>query len=117
MVQQHPIIFATPECRSRSKKISRTKEGLYCHHMDEDKGFCLSEVSSALPQPFESQKKERLVYCNILEHLILHIKIAVLRQKKSLIQNRKIFLVFLQHMALIRFCKEINDMYLHEVGK
>lgn len=107
--------FATPECRSRSKKISRTKEGLYCHHMDEDKGSCLSEVSSAKRQPFEWQKKERLVYCNILEHLILHIKIAVLRQKKKLTEPKDISRFFTTH-GINSLCKEINDMYLHEEG-
>ena len=76
--------FATPECKSKSKKISRTGEGLYCHHMDEDKGGNLSDPVGAINQPFEWQKKERLVYCNVLEHLILHIKIAVLRQKDVL---------------------------------
>ena len=75
--------FVTPECRSRNKKVSRTKDGLYCHHMDEDKGGNLSDPQCAIKQPFEWQKKERLVYCNVLEHLILHIKIAILRQKEA----------------------------------
>ena len=30
--------FVNPECKSKNKKVSRTSEGLYCHHMDEDKG-------------------------------------------------------------------------------
>lgn len=63
--------FYTPECKSKNKKVTRTSEGLYCHHIDEDKGGSLSESSSAIRQPFEWQRKERLVYCNILEHLIL----------------------------------------------
>lgn len=68
--------FLTETCASKNKKISRTNEGLYCHHIDEDKAIMLSNDSYASNNPFEYQRAERLVYCNILEHLILHIKIV-----------------------------------------
>ncbi len=68
--------FLTETCASKNKKITRTSEGLYCHHIDEDKAIMLSNDSFAAKNPFEYQKAERLVYCNILEHLILHIKIV-----------------------------------------
>jgi NAD(P)H-hydrate epimerase len=29
--------FNTPECKSKSTKLSRTKEGLFCHHIAENK--------------------------------------------------------------------------------
>lgn len=74
--------FSTPECKSRNPKIGRGNEGLYCHHIDEDKGSDLSGKVSSQRQPFEWQKADRLVYCNLLEHLILHLKICILRQKK-----------------------------------
>ncbi|MDD4690611.1 MAG: hypothetical protein PHE51_12825, partial [Eubacteriales bacterium] len=45
--------FATPECKSKSKKVTRTGEGLYCHHMDEDKGGNLGNAPDAKGQPFE----------------------------------------------------------------
>ena len=76
--------FTSEECKYKNKKVTRTKEGLYCHHMDEDEGGNLSNPSQAKIQPFAWQKKERLVYCNAIEHLILHMKINVLRQKKKL---------------------------------
>lgn len=41
------------------------------HHMDENKSVCLT-VGHSL---WEFQKSYRLVYCNLLEHLLLHIKI------------------------------------------
>jgi len=87
--------FSTPECKTKNKKAVRTAEGLYCHHIDEDKGGNLSNPCSARRQPFEWQKKERLVYCNLLEHLILHIKIAILRQKTKFKKplTSKIFLL------------------------
>lgn len=58
--------------------FSRTSDGLYCHHIDEnrmlkisDKDFCKKNKI-----PFEYQKKERLVYCDLIEHSILHALIA-----------------------------------------
>lgn len=105
--------FATPECRSKSKKISRTSEGLYCHHMDEDKGGSLSNPASAKMQPFEWQKKERLVYCNALEHLILHMKIAVLRHNEELKKPMDIERFFTTH-GIQMICAEINDMFIDD---
>src|SRR5690625_6454906 len=57
--------FMNGEIKSISKgKISRTNEGLYCHHIDE-----IKELNIANPLfikrkniPFEYQKKDRLVY-------------------------------------------------------
>lgn len=68
--------FLTETCATKNKKITRTSEGLFCHHIDEDKAILLSEEGGAIKNPFEYQKAERLVYCNILEHLLLHIKIV-----------------------------------------
>ena len=67
--------FHNKFCVSKNNKISRTAEGLFCHHIDEDKAIMLSEPEVAREQPFEYQKASRLVYCNFLEHLLLHIKI------------------------------------------
>ena len=68
--------FCTPECKSKNPKISRTKEGLECHHIDEDKFILLSNPKVACICPFELQKADRLLYADKIEHLILHIKIA-----------------------------------------
>lgn len=67
--------FTSPNCVSKNAKNSRTKDGLYIHHIDEDKAILLSTKEYAIKNPFEYQKAHRLVYCNLLEHLILHIKI------------------------------------------
>ena len=108
--------FVTPECKSKNKKVSRTSEGLYCHHMDEDKGGNLGNPQQAKMQPFEWQKKERLVYCNILEHLILHMKIAVLRQKKVLETPTEIT-DFFTTGGIFMVCQEINDMFMNDGTK
>ena len=68
--------FLTEKCASKNKKIVRANEGLFCHHIDEDKAIMLSDDKFAIRNPFDYQKADRLVYCNILEHLILHIKIV-----------------------------------------
>ena len=65
--------YFTNEYCTIEGKISRTPEGLYCHHIDEDKVIKLSDKRIAPKSPFIYQKANRLVYCNILEHLLLHI--------------------------------------------
>ena len=76
--------FCRDNYKSINPKIKRTKEGLFIHHMDEDKAIMLSEPKHILPwnklfpeTPYlwEWQKADRLNYCNLLEHLVLHIKI------------------------------------------
>lgn len=68
--------FVNETCRSKNKRIVRSGEGLIIHHIDEDKAIMLSDTRWAIKNPFEYQKASRLVYCNIMEHLILHIKIV-----------------------------------------
>lgn len=67
--------FCTKECRSKNRNVSRTMEGLECHHIDEDKYIHLSTKEFARNH-WESQKAERLVYADLIEHLLLHIKIT-----------------------------------------
>ena len=57
-------------------KNSRTAEGLYCHHIFEDMAIKLSEKEFAQKNPFEWQLAENLCYCDLLEHLFLHILIC-----------------------------------------
>lgn len=60
----------------KNSRISRTKEGLLCHHVYENDFPNLSNPEHAKMNPYEYQQPENLVYCNLLEHLLLHIKIA-----------------------------------------
>lgn len=69
--------FVNENYKSTNAKVnSRTNEGLMIHHIDEDKAIMLSTKSYAQNNPFAYQKRTRLVYCNYLEHLLLHIKIV-----------------------------------------
>lgn len=71
--------FMNEEIKSIGKgNISRTSEGLYCHHIDENIMLKISDpvFIREYKIPFEYQKKERLVYCDLIEHSILHVLIA-----------------------------------------
>lgn len=61
---------------TKSKKVSRTKEGLVIHHKYEDHAIMLSTQEFAMANPYEWQLAENLVYCDYLEHLLLHILIC-----------------------------------------
>ena len=57
-------------------KCKRTKDGLIAHHKMEDRAIMLSNVEFAKANPYEYQLKENIVYCDYLEHLLLHILIC-----------------------------------------
>ena len=56
----------------KNSKVTRTKDGLYVHHKYEDHAIMLSNPEYAKKNPYEWQMKENLVYCDLLEHLLLH---------------------------------------------
>lgn len=99
--------FTNENCQSKNKKVSRTSEGLYCHHIDEDKAIMLSNDQFAIKNPFKYQKADRLVYCNLLEHLLLHILIA--EEPKNINANKN----EIQGIggAVCFLCKQLNDLY------
>lgn len=99
--------FCNESCKSKNSKTSRTNEGLFCHHIDEDKAIMLSNDKFATINPWEYQKAERLVYCNVLEHLILHIKIV--EEPKNIDANE----MEIQGIggAICFLCPQINDFY------
>ena len=59
-------------------KFSRSAEGLECHHIDENKFLNMTNESSIKAQniDFKYHKKERLVFCDVVEHTILHALIS-----------------------------------------
>jgi hypothetical protein len=68
--------FCNEKCKSKNSKNSRSSEGLFCHHIDENKEILLSTPEIARSRSFAYQKSNRLVYANYMEHLLLHIKIV-----------------------------------------
>lgn len=64
--------------RPTKGKYTRTNEGLYCHHIDEIKELNIADPSFIRENniPFKYQKRERLVFCDLIEHAILHVLVA-----------------------------------------
>ena len=56
-------------------KCKRTKEGLVAHHKKENTAILLCKREFAKQYPIEWQSKENIVYCDYLEHLLLHVLI------------------------------------------
>ena len=61
---------------NKNNKVSRTSDGLIAHHKAEDKMILLSTKEVAKNCPYEWQLKENIVYCDYLEHLLLHVLIC-----------------------------------------
>lgn len=61
---------------NKNQRVSRTSEGLIAHHKAEDKMILLSTKEVAEKCPYEWQQKENIVYCDYLEHLLLHVLIC-----------------------------------------
>lgn len=99
--------FVNERCISKNPKISRTSEGLFCHHIDEDKAIMLSTDKFAAQNPFRYQKADRLVYCNLLEHFLLHILITEEPRAKNANENEA------QGIggAVNFISKQLNDVY------
>lgn len=98
--------FKDTACKTKNPLVTRTNEGLFCHHIDEDKAIMLCNDKFAANNPFEYQKADRLVYCNLLEHLLLHVKIA---ENPSPDTNKNELPGI--GGAINFICKELNDIY------
>lgn len=64
------------ESWNKNKACTRTSEGLLCHHKYEDHAQKLCDPEIAKQYPYEWQLAENIVYCDYLEHLLLHILIC-----------------------------------------
>lgn len=98
--------FKDTACKIKNSLVTRTNEGLFCHHIDEDKAIMLCNDKFAVNNPFEYQKADRLVYCNLLEHLLLHVKIA---ENPSPDANENELPGI--GGAINFICKDLNDIY------
>ena len=50
--------FTNENCKYKNQSISRGIEGLYIHHIDEDKAIMLSTPSYAIKNPFSYQQAD-----------------------------------------------------------
>lgn len=72
--------FLNGEIKSITKgKYARGKEGLYTHHIDEKIHSNLQNLIyiSHFKYDYSYQRKNRLVYCDLFEHIILHALIYI----------------------------------------
>ncbi len=83
---------------NKNKKCRRTNDGLFVHHIKEIEAELLSNPNIASEYPFEWQQKENLVYCDFLEHVLLHIMIG--EQTGALSSGLEAFII-----------PELNDVY------
>lgn len=98
--------FLNGENKSITKgKTTRTSEGLYCHHIDENKWLKASDKDFIRKYniPFEAQRKNRIVYCDLIEHSILH---ALIAKETSLKFGYPGFIAFLR--------PDIEEWYLNK---
>ena len=70
-----PVDYINKNC-NKNGKVTRTKFGLFVHHKMEDHAILLSTPVVIKERPIEWQYRENLVYCDFLEHLLLHILIT-----------------------------------------
>lgn len=90
------------ESYNKNPKCTRTKEGLFAHHKMEDHAKRLSKKEDAKKYPFEWQRKENIVYCDLLEHLLLHVLICKYPAEKSLVGIGGV---------IVYLVPELNDVY------
>jgi hypothetical protein len=90
---------------NKNPKITRTKEGLLAHHKFEDHAIMLSNPLYAQQNPFEWQLAKNIVYCDYLEHLLLHILIC---ENQQAVNTHEIVGIG----GVINFLvPELNDLY------
>ena len=61
---------------NKNRNSSRTNDGLVAHHKYENRAARLADPTFAKEYPYEWQSAENLIYCDYLEHLLLHILIC-----------------------------------------
>jgi hypothetical protein len=72
--------FSGSQCSFKNEhKINRMQEGLFCHHRAEE---CKVDAAKLTDAYFCKHHREvvmadNFVYCNFIEHLLLHMKIAL----------------------------------------
>ena len=74
----------------KNEKIRRLQDGLIIHHTAEDTLYNLSDKYKADQYPKIYQNPPLLCYCDLLEHLLLHIMIFELSENKRKIPKHLI---------------------------
>lgn len=104
--------FTNETCSTVNTSIKRSNEGLEIHHLCEslDSAYNLSSPVEARQHTFDYQLSKNLCYCNLLEHLILHIKINL--NRASTLQGIIIdgaFVISQRLDELYEVCRTLSD--------
>ncbi len=91
---------------NKNQKVTRTKEGLYAHHKFENHAVLLSNPTQAQKYPFEWQQAQNIIYCDYLEHLLLHMLICEYPAKTPTILEPFGICGILDYIV-----PELNDLY------
>ena len=89
----------------KCRTATRTRDGLFLHHICEDKDILLSNWKVAESKPYEYQLPENLCYCDFLEHLYCHILICENEVKKENPEWHGVM------GAVVFIIPELNDLY------
>lgn len=90
-----------------TKNPNLYRDGLFIHHIDELVYTDLSNPNGKYSQDKNRQNGSRLVYCDYLEHALLHLKIVEYKDYK----NKKYYISGL----LGHLIPELNDFYSHGI--
>lgn len=91
---------------NKNRSVTRTGEGLLAHHKFEDHAIKLAEPAYAKNNPYEWQLAKNIVYCDLLEHLFLHILICKFPAKDKNDGENVGYGGVVNHIA-----PELNDLY------
>lgn len=108
----------------KNKSVTRTNEGLVCHHVMEVSVSGLYSPKCAKKYSYDYQKPENLVYCNLLEHLLLHLKIAQMQiEKLDKEWEGKVHSVAVSYIPVLgmggivdSMAPQLNDLYSGYMG-
>lgn len=107
------FVNETSNVKPINNRVSRTSEGLYCHHIQENKYRNMSQIDVCRETkvPFEAQQAKNLVYCNLIEHAILHAKIA---QETNFEFGIFGYIFFLRNQIVNWYIIQDNNIRIHE---
>ncbi len=100
--------FVNANCKTPNRNIKRSNEGLFIHHIKENEGADLTKTENAKYYGYEFQQGNNLVYCNLLEHLILHYKIT---NEYFSCESAKKTKSLLGIGGLIQIIYDLNDLF------
>lgn len=99
--------YENDELTIENKNISRKDDGLICHHISEINNTLVGEANYGKRFPKEEHESTNLVYCNVIEHFLLHSKIAEESLNTDLDRAKVAYI----SSALVNIARQINSVF------